>query len=206
MGFVKAVLISLVFLESLILTHSRIIFQHQQEEDHGDKEVQYSQYYGQEEGNTGVVYNQKPVQISGNHHGYDLHKPEHIDYYAHPKYSFKYGVNDYHTGDIKSQHESRDGDVVKGQYSLVEPDGSIRTVHYTADNHNGFNAVVEKSGLSKHFEGRTLVHTPQSHIHENQEEEQHEVPNYHQYLEGEEADLGHQQENEEADTYGESHE
>lgn len=24
-----------------------------------------------------------------------------------------------------------------GQYSLVEPDGSVRTVDYTADDHNG---------------------------------------------------------------------
>ncbi|KAL9692324.1 hypothetical protein quinque_012087 [Culex quinquefasciatus] len=32
------------------------------------------------------------------------------------------------------------------QYSLVEPDGSVRTVDYTADDHNGFNAVVQKSG------------------------------------------------------------
>lgn len=34
---------------------------------------------------------------------------------------------------------------MKGQYSLVEPDGSVRTVDYTADDHNGFNAVVHKS-------------------------------------------------------------
>lgn len=71
---------------------------------------------------------------------------------APPKYSFKYGVNDYHTGDIKSQQESRDGDLVKGQYSLVEPDGSIRTVEYTADKHSGFNAVVRKTGPSKALE------------------------------------------------------
>lgn len=32
-----------------------------------------------------------------------------------------------------------------GQYSLVEPDGSIRTVDYTADKLNGFNAVVHKT-------------------------------------------------------------
>lgn len=32
-----------------------------------------------------------------------------------------------------------------GQYSLVEPDGSIRTVDYTADKHSGFNAVVHKT-------------------------------------------------------------
>lgn len=64
---------------------------------------------------------------------------------AYPKYAFNYGIKDPHTGDIKSQAEERDGDVVKGQYSLVEPDGSVRTVDYTADDHNGFNAVVHKS-------------------------------------------------------------
>ncbi|KAG8236740.1 hypothetical protein J437_LFUL016995 [Ladona fulva] len=69
-----------------------------------------------------------------------------VDYYAHPHYQFNYGVEDHHTGDIKSQHEERDGDVVKGQYSLHEPDGTVRTVEYTADAHNGFNAVVHKSG------------------------------------------------------------
>lgn len=31
-----------------------------------------------------------------------------------PKYAFNYGVADHSTGDVKSQHESRDGDVVKG--------------------------------------------------------------------------------------------
>jgi hypothetical protein len=69
---------------------------------------------------------------------------------AYPKYSFNYGVNDVHTGDIKSQWEERDGDVVKGEYSLVEPDGSVRTVSYTADAHNGFNAVVHRSGPAVH--------------------------------------------------------
>lgn len=54
------------------------------------------------------------------------------------------------TGDVKSQHEARDGDVVKGQYSLVEPDGSVRTVDYTADPVNGFNAIVSKSAPSVH--------------------------------------------------------
>lgn len=46
--------------------------------------------------------------------------------------------------------EHRDGDVVKGQYSLVEPDGTIRTVDYTSDDHNGFNAVVTRSGHAVH--------------------------------------------------------
>lgn len=69
---------------------------------------------------------------------------------SYPKYSFNYGVHDPHTGDIKQQYEERDGDKVKGGYSLVEPDGSIRIVEYTADDHNGFNAVVKKIGPSHH--------------------------------------------------------
>ncbi|XP_066156244.1 uncharacterized protein, partial [Euwallacea fornicatus] len=77
------------------------------------------------------------------------HFNNHIDHYAFPKYYFNYGVNDYHTGDIKSQHESRDGDVVKGEYSMVEADGSIRTVQYTADKENGFTAVVHRSPPAK---------------------------------------------------------
>ncbi|XP_021698955.1 cuticle protein 19 [Aedes aegypti] len=84
------------------------------------------------------------------HHEYAHHEDEHVDYYAPPKYAFKYGVNDFHTGDVKSQHETRDGDVVKGQYSLVEPDGSVRTVDYTADKHSGFNAVVHKTAPVAH--------------------------------------------------------
>ncbi|CAG9837291.1 unnamed protein product [Diabrotica balteata] len=59
-------------------------------------------------------------------------------------YDFSYGVSDPHTGDAKSQHESRRGDVVHGSYSLLESDGTKRTVDYTADSHNGFNAVVHK--------------------------------------------------------------
>ncbi|XP_023954642.1 cuticle protein 19-like isoform X1 [Bicyclus anynana] len=74
-----------------------------------------------------------------------------LEYYDdRPRYSFNYGVADHSTGDIKSQHETREGEVVKGQYSLVEPDGSIRTVDYTADPVHGFNAVVSKVGPSVH--------------------------------------------------------
>ncbi|XP_023937431.2 larval/pupal rigid cuticle protein 66 [Bicyclus anynana] len=58
--------------------------------------------------------------------------------------SFSYGVADPHTGDVKSQQETRVGDNVVGQYSLLESDGTRRTVDYAADAHNGFNAVVRK--------------------------------------------------------------
>ncbi|XP_028030301.1 cuticle protein 8-like [Bombyx mandarina] len=64
---------------------------------------------------------------------------------AYPKYEYNYSVADGHSGDNKSQQEIRDGDVVKGSYSFHEADGSIRTVEYTADDHNGFNAVVHNT-------------------------------------------------------------
>ncbi|XP_063376645.1 larval/pupal rigid cuticle protein 66-like [Cydia fagiglandana] len=61
--------------------------------------------------------------------------------------SFSYGVSDPHTGDVKSQHETRVGDSVVGQYSLLDSDGTKRTVDYAADAHSGFNAVVRKDAL-----------------------------------------------------------
>ncbi|XP_013186170.1 larval cuticle protein A2B [Amyelois transitella] len=64
-----------------------------------------------------------------------------------PQYRFGYNVADALTGDYKSQQESRDGDLVQGSYSLVDPDGTRRTVDYAADSVNGFNAVVRKEPL-----------------------------------------------------------
>ncbi|KAK9869699.1 hypothetical protein WA026_003439 [Henosepilachna vigintioctopunctata] len=72
------------------------------------------------------------------------------DYQSYPKYQYEYGVNDPYTGDHKSQHEIRDGDVVKGSYTVADPDGTLRTVHYTADDLNGFNAVVQRQGHAIH--------------------------------------------------------
>ncbi|KAM3961225.1 larval cuticle protein A2B-like [Aphomia sociella] len=69
------------------------------------------------------------------------------EYDPHPQYSYAYDVQDGLTGDSKTQHETRDGDVVQGSYSVVDPDGTKRTVEYTADPHNGFNAVVHREAL-----------------------------------------------------------
>ncbi|NP_001166644.1 cuticular protein RR-2 motif 126 precursor [Bombyx mori] len=103
----------------------------------------YSGYSGYSGGLGG--YN---AGYSGGYGGYD--GGNHGDYYAYPKYAFDYSVNDPHTGDHKTQWESRDGDVVKGAYSLAEPDGTTRIVEYTADKHNGFNAVVKRIGQAHH--------------------------------------------------------
>ncbi|XP_016963291.1 trichohyalin [Drosophila biarmipes] len=71
------------------------------------------------------------------------------DYDTRPQYSFAYDVRDSLTGDDKRQEEKRDGDLVKGQYSLIEPDGTRRIVEYTADDVSGFNAIVSKQRLDE---------------------------------------------------------
>ncbi|KAJ8935135.1 hypothetical protein NQ318_021920 [Aromia moschata] len=97
------------------------------------------------------------VDDSADAHGIDLfaipaYEPaEHKeDYHRYPKYQFGYDVNDPFTGDLKTHHEERDGDVVRGYYALAEPDGTHRIVHYTADKINGFNAIVKKIGHAVH--------------------------------------------------------
>ncbi|XP_031763836.1 larval/pupal rigid cuticle protein 66-like [Galleria mellonella] len=57
--------------------------------------------------------------------------------------SFSYDIADPFTGDFKSQIEARSGSNVQGQYSLLESDGTRRTVDYAAGA-GGFNAVVRK--------------------------------------------------------------
>ncbi|XP_037025928.1 larval cuticle protein A2B-like [Bradysia coprophila] len=70
------------------------------------------------------------------------------DYDPNPQYSYSYDIHDAITGDAKSQQETRSGDVVTGSYSLIEADGTRRVVEYTADPHNGFNAVVHKEPVA----------------------------------------------------------
>ncbi|KAI8119639.1 Larval cuticle protein A2B [Lucilia cuprina] len=81
----------------------------------------------------------------------------------HPKYNFAYEVQDTVSGDSKSQTESRDGDVVHGEYSLTDADGFRRTVKYTADDVNGFNAVVHREPISGH-KVVTTAHVAPVHV------------------------------------------
>ena len=80
------------------------------------------------------------------------------EYDPNPQYTYAYHVQDPFTGDSKSQVESRSGDVVQGQYALNDPDGTRRTVDYTADPVNGFNAVVRKSPIVQAIQ--TVAATP----------------------------------------------
>lgn len=102
--------------------------------------------YGHGHGYESVGYEGLGLGYASYGHGHEKYE----DYHSHPKYQFDYGVKDTKTGDIKNQWESRDGDKVHGSYSLKEADGTTRVVEYTADDHNGFNAVVKKLGHAHH--------------------------------------------------------
>ncbi|KAF6211444.1 hypothetical protein GE061_011956, partial [Apolygus lucorum] len=68
-----------------------------------------------------------------------------VDYVAKPDYSFIYGVEDPEFGKSHKHQETREGDVVKGEYSVLEPDGSVRRVVYTSDAEHGFRATVTRT-------------------------------------------------------------
>lgn len=91
----------------------------------------------------------------------------HEDNYGPAEYEFHYGVQDEHTGDIKSQSEERKGDVVHGRYELIDSDGYHRIVEYTADDHNGFQAIVRREPTD------IKIPAPERHL---QEVSSHIVP------------------------------
>ncbi|XP_022815957.1 cuticle protein 7-like [Spodoptera litura] len=107
------------------------------------------QGHDQHHGHSHAISSQSVVLHHTHETKHPVHHEEHHE--AHPKYEFTYKVEDPHTGDKKSQHESRDGDVVKGMYSLHEPDGTVRIVEYHADKKTGFNANVKREGHAKHI-------------------------------------------------------
>ncbi|XP_066965619.1 uncharacterized protein [Macrobrachium rosenbergii] len=61
-----------------------------------------------------------------------------------PEYTWAYAVDAKSTGDMKSAREERRGDVVVGQYSVMDPDGTLRTVDYSVGPGTGFQAKVTK--------------------------------------------------------------
>nr|CAI5833970.1 unnamed protein product [Callosobruchus analis] len=107
--------------------------------------------------------------------------PAHDEHSEPTDYSFSYGVKDLHTGDIKHQWEKKHGDTVTGHYSVVEPDGSVRTVEYSADDKTGFNAVVKHTGPSQHLAFPKHA-TSHKEVVLKASEHQEEIP---QYLSGE---------------------
>lgn len=85
------------------------------------------------------------VTAASSHYSGEDHYEEHNQHH-HPNYEFDYGVHDLNSGDVKKHWETRDGDVVKGAYTIKEPNGGERLVEYHSDDIHGFNAVVKHIG------------------------------------------------------------
>lgn len=77
-----------------------------------------------------------------------------------PQYSYGYDVQDSLTGDYKGHQEQRNGDLVTGSYTVVDPDGTRRIVDYAADSINGFNAVVRREPLVAVAPARVIAPAP----------------------------------------------
>ncbi|BES93219.1 Insect cuticle protein [Nesidiocoris tenuis] len=69
-------------------------------------------------------------------------KQEPEDYDPNPQYQFGFDINDDEFTNYQQRKEQRDGDKISGSYSVVDSDGYIRTVKYTADPLEGFKADV----------------------------------------------------------------
>ncbi|XP_055850441.1 cuticle protein 7-like [Episyrphus balteatus] len=88
------------------------------------------------------------------------HIPRKYDYDSHPQYKYGYNIQDIASGDSKSQVETRNGDKVNGEYSLLDADGFKRIVKYTSDSINGFNAFVTRIPIQGSHNVKALVSLP----------------------------------------------
>ncbi|XP_069705124.1 uncharacterized protein [Periplaneta americana] len=64
------------------------------------------------------------------------------DHYNEVQYDYRYAVDDPKSGVINDRWEQRYGEYVKGAYSVLDPDGRVRTVDYEVDGPKGFHAVI----------------------------------------------------------------
>lgn len=59
------------------------------------------------------------------------------------QYEYQYKVDEgERRGPVMDRWERRLGEYVKGAYSVLQPDGSVRTVDYEVDGDGGYHAVT----------------------------------------------------------------
>jgi hypothetical protein len=63
-------------------------------------------------------------------------------------FDFNYAVKDDEYRVDQSHNAASDGDIVRGEYRVLLPDGRTQVVSYTADWKNGYNAVVTYEGTA----------------------------------------------------------
>ncbi|EDW93190.1 uncharacterized protein LOC6532736 [Drosophila yakuba] len=132
----------------------------------------------------GYSYARFEGPVVGPEHLVTVHDGRTVDYVARPEYSFAYGVEDGKSRVLQNRKETRNGDEVRGVYSVVDPDGTLRVVKYTADDANGFQAEVITNGVKTLHghgsEGDGLVdnqvrhHSSEAHQGDTDEHEEEE--------------------------------
>merc|ERR1712002_1206712 len=65
-------------------------------------------------------------------------------------FDFAYAVKDEYSGNDFGHDETSDGEVTKGSYRVLLPDGRTKIVTYTAHHHNGFVAEVAYEGTASY--------------------------------------------------------
>ncbi|KAL5244174.1 hypothetical protein ACI65C_011584 [Semiaphis heraclei] len=66
------------------------------------------------------------------------------------QYQFSFDISDDESTNYHNRKEQRDGEKISGSYSVVDSDGFIRTVTYTADPEEGFKAEVSREPTNIH--------------------------------------------------------
>ncbi|XP_022212782.2 bromodomain-containing protein DDB_G0280777 [Drosophila obscura] len=119
-------------------------------------------------------------------------------------YQFGFDVKDDEFTNYQNRKEVRDGGVIKGSYSVVDSDGFVRTVKYTADPKEGFKAEVIREptdivvkiptqppatqllrsgghkGQQEYSPSHSHSHSPGKQQYQQQQQQQPQ-PQYHQY-------------------------
>lgn len=94
-------------------------------------------------------------------------------------YQFGFDVKDDEYTNYQQRKEVRDGNVIKGSYSVVDSDGFIRTVTYTADPKEGFKADVVREPTD--IVVKVPTPAPENSIGKLQRPQQHFIPQQVQY-------------------------
>ncbi|XP_058065915.1 probable voltage-dependent N-type calcium channel subunit alpha-1B [Anopheles bellator] len=147
-----------------------------------------AEYGGEEEHHqqhdVGYSYAKFSGPVSGPAHEVhveDKHGHGHaIDYVAKPDYLFEYGVEDPKSKVSQSRKEHRHEDELHGEYSLHQPDGKLRTVKYSSNKHDGFQAEVLIDGKPLHEEELAKLAHEASQNAGAQHHHQHQF--HHQHL------------------------
>ncbi|EFA00093.1 hypothetical protein TcasGA2_TC002908 [Tribolium castaneum] len=85
---------------------------------------------------------QQHQQQQQQHQGGEQQNPEEYD--PNPSYQFGFDVNDDLYTNYQNRKEQREGGKITGSYSVVDPDGFVRTVTYHTDPKEGFKAEVTR--------------------------------------------------------------